>query len=125
MLPYNPHLKQTARHLRKNMTDSERALWRGLRGKQMWGVQFYRQKPIGRIIVDFYAPKVNLVVEVDGSPHFQRSHHEQDKHRDIFLESMGLKVLRFNNYDALVNTDIVLDAIFLVVEKILRTGQSP
>ena len=67
MLRYKRHLKGKARELRKNMTDSERVLWSRLRGKQLLGVQFYRQKPIGEFIVDFYAPKTKLVVEVDGS----------------------------------------------------------
>jgi very-short-patch-repair endonuclease len=49
------------------MTDSERALWEMLRRKQVQSVQFYRQKPIGNYIVDFYAPKAKIVVEVDGS----------------------------------------------------------
>ena len=67
MLKYNPRLKNIARQLRENMTDSERLLWSRLRGKQVRGIQFYRQKPIGNYIVDFYAAKILLVVEVDGS----------------------------------------------------------
>ena len=65
MLKYNPKLKANARQLRQNLTDSELSLWRRLRGKQLAGVQFYRQKPIGRYIVDFYAPKAKLVIEID------------------------------------------------------------
>jgi very-short-patch-repair endonuclease len=57
MLRYKPYLKGKARELRKNMTDSERVLGFCLRGKQLLGVQFYRQKPIGEYIVDFYPPK--------------------------------------------------------------------
>ena len=69
VLRYKPYLKDKARELRKNMTDSKRVLWSRLRGKQLLGVQFYRQKPIGEYIVDFYALKAKLVVEVDGSQH--------------------------------------------------------
>ena len=71
MLRYKPHLKDKACELRKNMTDSERVLGSRLRGKQLLEVQFYRQKPIGEYIVDFYAPKTTLMVEVDGSQHME------------------------------------------------------
>jgi very-short-patch-repair endonuclease len=59
MLKYNANLKDKARQLRKNLTDSEKALWSRLRNKQLLGVQFYRQKPIGEHIVDFFAPGQN------------------------------------------------------------------
>ena len=69
MLKYNPALKDRARQLRAHMANSELALWSRLRLKQVLGVQVYRQKPIGNYIVDFYAPRAQLVVEVDGSQH--------------------------------------------------------
>jgi very-short-patch-repair endonuclease len=70
MLPYDPRLKGKARSLRAKLTDAEQRLWARLRRKQILGVQFYRQKPIGNYIADFFAPAVRLVVEVDGSQHF-------------------------------------------------------
>ena len=78
MLHYKTHLKEIARSLRKNMTDSERVLWSRLRSKQILGLQFYRQKPIGGYIVDFYAPKAKLVIEIDGSQHMEAKHFEKD-----------------------------------------------
>jgi len=69
VIEYNRKLKERARRLRTQMTDSERALWERLRRKQVMAVQFYRQKPIGNYIVDFYAPRAKIVVEVDGSHH--------------------------------------------------------
>ena len=81
MLKYSPKLKGNARQLRQNLTDSERALWRRLQGKQLAGVQFYRQKPIGSYIVDFYAPRAKLVIEIDGSQHFEAPHADKDKER--------------------------------------------
>lgn len=72
-LRYAPELKENARAVRKNLTDSDKALWSPLRRKQLEGVQFYRQKPIGRYIVDFFAPIVDLVIEVDGSQHLQKN----------------------------------------------------
>ncbi len=71
MIEYNRKLEERARRLRRQMTDSERALWERLRRKQVQAVQFYRQKPIGNYIVDFYAPRAKIVVEVDGSQHME------------------------------------------------------
>jgi very-short-patch-repair endonuclease len=65
VLNYNANLKDKARHLRKNLRDSEKALWFRLRNKQLLGIQFYGQKPIGGHIVDFFAPRAKLVVEVE------------------------------------------------------------
>jgi very-short-patch-repair endonuclease len=59
MLRYSRHLKGVARLLRWNLTDAESRLWSRLRRKQILGVQFYRQKPIGNYVVDFYAPAVS------------------------------------------------------------------
>jgi very-short-patch-repair endonuclease len=67
MLKYDADLKDPARLLRTHLTDSEKALWFHLRRKQLLGVQFFRQKPTGNYIVDFFAPRAKLVVEVDGS----------------------------------------------------------
>ena len=112
MLPYDRSLKHNARRLRKNMTDTERVLWSRLRGKQLLGVQFYRQKPIGDYIVDFFAPKTKLVIEVDGSQHVQGDHASKDKRRDAYLGSLGLRVLRFNSRQVLQETTAVVEVIF-------------
>ena len=117
MLKYNPHLKSKARQLRKTLTDSERALWSHLRGKQLAGVQFYRQKPIGNYILDFFAPKAKLAIEVDGSQHFEASHAQQDRERDEYLEGLGLVVLRFNSRQVLKETEAVLEIIFRMVSE--------
>ena len=101
------------------MTDSERLLWSRLRGKQLKGVQFYRQKPIGDYIVDFYAPKARLVIEVDGSQHEESHHLEKDRRRDDFLTDGGLNVLRFNSNEVLTNIDEITEVIYrTVVERI-------
>ena len=96
MIEYNRKLKERARRLRTRMTDSEHALWERLRRKQVQAVQFYRQKPIGNYIVDFYAPKTKVVVEVDGSQHMESEQAARDLQRDAFLASRGLWVLRFD-----------------------------
>ncbi|MFZ0240991.1 MAG: DUF559 domain-containing protein [Desulfobacterales bacterium] len=90
-------MKNKARHLRQNMTDSERLLWSRLRGKQLFGLQVYRQKPIGKYIVDFFIPKAKTVIEVDGSQHLATENAEKDRGRDAYLTGVGLQVLRFNS----------------------------
>ena len=112
ILKYNRNLKNTARHLRKDMTKSEQALWSRLRGKQLLGVQFYRQKPIGNYIVDFFAPKGKLVVEVDGSQHAEEDHAAKDKRRDDYLANLGIYVLRFNSREVLKDSDGVVERIY-------------
>jgi very-short-patch-repair endonuclease len=94
------------------MTQSERILRERLRRKRILGVQFYRQKPIGNYIVDFFAPKAKLVVEVDGSQHMKVSEALKDKHRDEYLTNHGLMVLRFNDLEVLKETEGVMEVIF-------------
>ncbi len=125
MLLYNGSLKQHARRLRKNMTNSEQVLWSRLRGKQFLGVQFYRQKPIGDYIVDFYAPKTKLVVEIDGSQHREDVHASKDKRRDTYLASLDLRVLRFNSRQVLQETDAVVEVIFRTMAKWLNLRNPP
>lgn len=117
---YAKGLKDNARCLRQNMTDSEQRLWSRLRGKQLLGVQFYRQKPLGPYIVDFYAPRVNLVVEVDGSQHFEAEHLKRDEVRDQFLAKQGLRVLRFDSRQMLIETDAVVETVFRAVAESLK-----
>ena len=112
MLKYNPRLKQQAQTLRKSMTEAELKLWRHLRRKQIQGVQFYRQTCVGNYIVDFYGPKVKLVIEVDGSQHFEHQDEVKNRQRDAFLSSRGLTVLRFHNGQVLQETDSVIEAIY-------------
>ena len=115
MLKYSPKLQANARQLRQNLTDSERVLWQRLRGKQLAGIQFYLQKPIGVHIVDFYAPKAKLVIEIDGSQHFEAHHAEKDRKRDEYLGSLGLMVLRFNSRQALTETEAVMEIVYRAV----------
>jgi very-short-patch-repair endonuclease len=102
------------------LTDAVIRLWLRLKGKQISNVQFYRQKPIGEYIVDFYAPKVKLVIELDGSQHFSESGFQRDSKRDDYLTSLCLQVLRFDNLQLLKETDGALAVISQVVESRIR-----
>ena len=87
--PYNHQLKGPSRKLRKQMTDAEQLLWSHLRGKQLLGVQFNRQKPVGPYVVDFYAAAALLVIEVDGSQHLQNEHAKRDAAVICFFRNRG------------------------------------
>ena len=111
MLPYNGNLKQLSRELRENMTDAERHLWATIKMKQLKGYQFYRQKPIGDYIVDFFCPRAKLVIEIDGSQHFSDDMPQYDRIRDEYMSSLGLRVLRFSNTDVLTRIEGVVQRI--------------
>ncbi len=111
MLTYDKKLKRLARQLRENMTDAEKLLWSKIRVKQVKGLIFYRQKPIGEYIVDFYCPKAKLVIEVDGSHHLVGETVEYDRIRDEYLITFGLRVMRFTNTDVLTNIEGVFESI--------------
>ena len=80
-------------------------------------MQFYRQKPIGNYIADFYAPAAQLIVEVDGSQHFEHPQAEHDRHRTAYLKELGLRVLRYTDRQVLLELDSVAEEIFRVVEE--------
>ena len=71
---YDIRLKQYSRDLRANCTEAEKLLWSHIRRKQILGVQFYRQKPIERFIVDFCASRPKIIIELDGSQHYEEEH---------------------------------------------------
>ena len=91
-----------------------------MRRKQVQSVQFYTQKPIGNYIVDFYAPKAKLVVEVDGSQHKDNEHAAADLRRDADLGSEGLRVLRFDNLQVLKEIEGVMATILRAVAESLE-----
>jgi len=106
------HLKGIARHLRRNMTSSERVLWSHIRRKRIKGKQFYRQRPLGSYIVDFYCPSGRLIVEIDGSGHMRPEKIKLDQIRDAYFESIGLRVIRCSSREVMTNIDGVLRRIY-------------
>ena len=100
-----------AKELRKEMTKEERKLWfEFLRDHPL---HFYRQRPIGSYIADFYCPKAKLVIELDGSQHYEDEGKRSDQARDEFFAFQGIKVLRYSNADINQNFDGVCQDILL------------
>ena len=97
----NPKLTANAQKLRKNMTKEERNLWYNFL-KEL-PITINKQKVIGNYIVDFYCASAKIVIELDGSQHFEEQGKRYDEKRDEYLKSLGLTVLRYSNYD--VNTN--------------------
>ena len=92
---HNKNIVPIAKTLRKNMTKEERHLWYDfLRGYQ---VKFLRQKPIGKYIADFYSAEAKLIIELDGSQHYEQINTEKDTERTAFFEQYGLTVVRIPN----------------------------
>ena len=105
-----------ARLLRKQSTDAESALWSSLRGRQIAGVKFRRQVPIGPYIVDFIAYGPRIIIELDGSQHGEPRHGRRDAARDRWLRARGFAVLRFWDTDVLASPEAVLSKILDVIE---------
>ena len=102
-------LAERAHFMRHNLTETESQLWRRLSGKQL-GIAFKRQVPVDRYILDFLAPSVKLVIEVDGACHSLRR--TADARRDRVLQRLGYRVLRI---DAELVRCNLADAVALIV----------
>ena len=114
---YNKALVSRARELRRNMTKEERRLWYDfLRG---YPILFSRQKVLGRYIVDFYCAQAKLVIELDGSQHFEPDAMVKDSDRTSFLAGYGLTVIRIPNNEIGQNFDGVCEYIDGVVKQSL------
>jgi adenine-specific DNA-methyltransferase len=106
--------RQRARKLRNAPTEAERALWARLRRRQVEGLRFRRQQPLGRYIVDFVCLERRLIVEVDGSQHLEQQGYDEARRR--WLEAQGYRVLRFWNNQVLAQTDAVVETIAQALE---------
>ncbi|MGH7887599.1 MAG: endonuclease domain-containing protein [Candidatus Binatia bacterium] len=112
-----------ARALRRNPTDAEKFLWRGLRFWQIDGYKFRRQQPLGRYIVDFICFEKKLIIEIDGGQHAEQV--KYDAERDAWLCAQGFSVLRFWNNDVLQNINGVKESILSKLEHTPFLNPSP
>jgi very-short-patch-repair endonuclease len=100
-----------ARRLRQASPDAERKVWNRLRNRQLAGFTFRREHPVGPFFADFACVEAGLIVELDGSQHFEPEGIEADRQRTRVLERHGFEVLRFDDRQALLETDGVLETI--------------
>lgn len=111
---YNKGFKQVAQELRNNSTETEKIMWfQYLRFKKP---QVKRQRPIGPYIVDFFVPKLKLVIEIDGDYHFTPDQVEKDKQRDSYLVGLGITIIRIRNDEVKSNWQQVKERVDVLFE---------
>ena len=118
-LPYNNGQLDHARSLRKTMTPQERHLWFDF--LRDYPVKVYKQRIIGSYIVDFYCDAAKLVIELDGSQHYEPNGQNQDAVRTQYLQSLGLTVVRYSNAEINREFRAVCDALDRLIRS--RTGR--
>jgi len=114
---HNKQLVPYAKKLRREMTKEERHLWYDF--LRTHPARFSRQKVLGKYIVDFYSAQAKLVIELDGSQHFDESGLEKDAERTAFLESYGLRVIRIPNNEISRSFRAVCEYIDMAVDQSL------
>ena len=114
---HNKALVTNAKNLRKNMTKEERHLWYDF--LRPYPVRFLRQKILGKYIVDFYCAEAKLIVELDGSQHYEDKEMEYDAERTTYLELYGVRVLRIPNNEVNQNFSGVCEYIDIAVKQSL------
>ncbi len=113
---------ERAEELRKKPTHEEKLLWQFLKVNKL-GVRFKRQHPIWLYIADFYCHEIKLVIEVDGSIHNIKEIMEHDQIREEDIISLGIKVIRFTNYEIRTQIENVIDRIETVIKEIQTNGE--
>ena len=114
---HNKQLVPLAKQLRKNMTKEERHLWYDF--LRNYPVRFSRQKVLGKYIADFYSAEAHLVIELDGSQHYEESGIKKDAERTAFLEAYGLRVIHIPNNEISMNFQGVCEYIDAAVRQSL------
>ncbi|MGV3612235.1 MAG: endonuclease domain-containing protein [Fluviicola sp.] len=105
---YNPKLKEYARELRtETVSKAEKRIWKGLLSRKQTGERFLRQRPIYNFIVDFFAPEIGLIIEIDGNSHLNKG--DYDRYREDKLISLGYTLIRFTEGDVMNNLDVVIE----------------
>jgi len=119
---FNKHIYKTQRQiLRRSMPNPEQVVWSRIRRKQLNGCRFRRQYGVENYVIDFYSSELRLAIEIDGNNHFTNKTKKFDKKRQAFIESYGIKFLRFTNKEVTENIDGVLGEILKIVETINPT----
>jgi very-short-patch-repair endonuclease len=122
--PPGGEVKTTSRQLRKTPTDAERKMWWILRDLKWPKAHFRRQAQIGPFFADFLSHHFKLVIEIDGSQHYDAEGLARDKRRTAFLKREGFHVIRFGNRDVLTNSAGVADRVMFVLTRLCPTRRA-
>jgi very-short-patch-repair endonuclease len=117
--------KERRRQLRREMPKAEITLWSRLKGKQVLGLKFRRQYSVGPYSLDFYCPAARLAVELDGDSHWTGAAIEYDHMRQNFVESFGIRFLRFPNSEVYQNLEGVVEMIAENAKELMNTKELP
>jgi very-short-patch-repair endonuclease len=112
-----PDVEHAARKLRRALTPAEQRLWQAIRGRQLGGLKFRCQHPVGWFVLDFYCPACKLAIELDGGGHEEAEQALRDSLRDEQLAAYGYRVLRFTNEEVLNDMTAVLHRISRAVNE--------
>ena len=110
--------KDKRRKLRQDIVKAEKIIWDKIRNRQIEDCKFRRQYSVDKFVIDFYNPILKLAIEIDGESHFQEDAVEYDRERQIYIESLGIKFIRFTNNDVYENLDGVLESIAMKVREL-------
>lgn len=114
IINYRSDLRQKANNLRKTGILAEVIMWNQLKARQIYNYRFRHQKPIGPYIVDFYCPKLKLVIEIDGYSHKDKINYDQK--RDKYLQSLNLNILHFKDKEILNSIENIIMGLRMWIE---------
>ncbi len=117
-------LKNIRRSLRKQEIGAEKILWQKLRNRN-YGYKFRRQHGIGDYVVDFYCPKLKLAIEIDGSTHESKDELELDAKKEKYIQSVGVILKRYLNFEVYENQDLVVSDIIKTCDELNKRLTSP
>ncbi|MGE5479900.1 MAG: endonuclease domain-containing protein [Chloroflexota bacterium] len=113
---YQNRLIANAKSLRRRSTYTEKIVWNFLRNKQIYGYTFYRQRPIGSFIADFFCRELKLAIEIDGITHTEPTTIENDKRKTAYFCSLGITLIRFTDEEVAGNGNLVEEKIRVCVK---------
>ena len=110
--------KEKRRKLRQDIVKAEKIIWDKIRNRQIEDCKFRRQYSVDKFVIDFYSPILKIAIEIDGESHFKEGAAEYDRERQMYIESLGIKFIRFTNNDVYDNLDGVLESIAIKVREL-------
>ncbi len=125
IIPYNPKLKEYARNMRNKSTQAEIKLWMYVKGKQIKGYDFRRQKPIDEYILDFFCYEMMLGIEVDGYTHLLEETLKKDAEKEKRMNELGISILRFKDEEVFKRIENVILSIENFIEQREITINTP
>jgi len=118
----NSKVMPVAKHLRENLTETERILWERIRNRKLEGIKFRRQMPLNfgighHYVADFYSKEKMLIIEIDGEIHSKEEIKEYDNYREKVLKESGYKIIRFSNNDIIFSIEETIDNLRQIITK--------